>query len=216
MSNTPFISLIGCYNYQPDLFAGLSMPEGVDKQKAVNYLLFKYGECPVLYTDTRFLRNMVTVWSDAKGDSLSRIYRAMSTDYDPLHNFDRHEDYTDHTVTEQSEDWDDNRTTDGTLTHGSTSTTENTVSAFNSDGYQPADKSVNTTGGSDTTNETSGGNGSRAGSATGETVHHGHLYGNIGVTKSQEMLQDEIDIRQQSFFDIFADMFRRDFLLYLY
>lgn len=50
-----------------------------------------------------------------------------------------------------------------------------------------------------------------------EFGHTGHLYGNIGVTTSQSMLTDEIDVRMKyNFYDILSEEFKREFCIMVY
>lgn len=52
---------------------------------------------------------------------------------------------------------------------------------------------------------------------TNSTEHEGHLYGNIGVTTSQKMLQDEIDVRfNNNFYDIISSQFKLEFCVMIY
>jgi len=52
---------------------------------------------------------------------------------------------------------------------------------------------------------------------TNSAEHNGHLYGNIGVTTSQKMLQDEIDVRfNNNFYDIISSQFKLEFCVMIY
>ena len=51
----------------------------------------------------------------------------------------------------------------------------------------------------------------------GEVIEHtGRLYGNIGVTTSQQMLQSELDIAKFNLYDQIADIFCEEFCLMIY
>lgn len=116
-------------------------------------------------------------------------------------------------------------------------TTEKTVSAYNSNAYQPDEK--NTVNGSvvtspdttqtvtpDTTETvthgatetvTHGASEDGTGDDRRDTTHEGHLYGNIGVTTSVQMLTAEVDARKNyNMYKIAAELFADDLLLMLY
>lgn len=181
MSHIPKITLIGIYKYDPNLFVGLELPEGVDKTMFIDSLMLKYGECPILYTSNTMMHSAIELWSKKWVESFTRIKRALDEEYNPLHNYDRYEQYDDTTNTE------------------GTTKSENKVSAYNSSTYQPdnygEDKST----------------------VSGKLVHNAHLFGNIGLTTSQQMALAEIDFRSvNNIYDIMSDVFRRELLLYIF
>lgn len=225
MSLTPRMTMIGLYNYDSALFDQLSLPDGIEKSDFINAFLLKYGECPVLYPRWEFMQFALGVWSKKWYHSIERIIYAFTEDYNPLHNFDRHEDYTD------SEDIDraTAAATKGTSSTssetdestGSTDNTENTVSAYNSDQYQPDTKSESS--GTGTRNTTGSVTGSDTIDQSGTDVtdrelkHTGHLYGNIGVTESTAMLQHEKELREKyNIIDIVCDMLYKEVCILVY
>lgn len=229
--------MIGMYNHDEALFDEMILPSGINREDLINTFLFNYGEFPVMYPSWSILKFAIGVWSKKWYHSIERIIRAMTEDYDPLHNFDRHELYTDkedrkgtnstnrkmnETVNESADS-----TTD-TYTDGSSSQdTERTVSAYNEDGYQPDNKETTTMTATNNGNveEESSRRANRNGTddTTGNMsedrnlTHEGHLYGNIGVTKSTDMLLDEITIRrQQNILDIVSEMLFKEVCIYTY
>lgn len=225
MSLTPRMTMIGLYNYDSTLFDMLTLPEGIVKEDFINSFLLKYGECPVIYPQWEFMQFALGVWGKKWYHSIERIIYAFTEEYNPLHNFDRHEDYTDtediDRATAAAVTGTSSTSSETDETAGSTDSTENTVSAYNSDQYQPDNKSDttgsatrNTTGsitGSDTRNETGTDNTDR------ELQHSGHLYGNIGVTESTTMLMHEKELRENySIIDIVCDMLYREICIYVY
>ena len=237
MSTTPKITMIGMYNHDEKLFDEMTLPPGINKEDFINTFLLNYGEFPVMYPSWQILKFAIGVWSKKWYHSIERIIRAMTEEYDPLHNFDRHEVYTDtedkkgtnstnrklnETVNENAD-----RTTDTYNDSNTNEETERTVSAYNEDSYQPDNKETGTA------NTTANGNIEEESSRketrngtddlTGETSedrnlkHEGHLYGNIGVTKSTDMLADEISIRrQQNILDIVSEMLFKEVCIYTY
>lgn len=237
MSLTPRLTLIGMYNYDSDLFRLLSLPDGMDKDLFVNCLLMRYGENPVIFPTVQFFKSAVEVWSAKWYDSLERMLEAVTEDYNPLHNYDRHETYTD-TETGSTTGTSTGTNTGTIADQGSeeseyvtdtdtTGTEENTISAENVSTYQPDNKREDSgTLDSTVTGQVSKGNtrtenrsDSRKENVSNRTnlEHTAHLYGNIGVTTSQQMLLEEIKLRKDlSIYDVAAELFYREFCLYVY
>lgn len=241
MSVTAKTTLIGMYVFDHTLFDMVSLPEEIDKNIFVNCLLLEKGECPVLYQDIDFNKTAFGIWSSKWYDSISRLALAFSEEYNPLHNFDRHEEYSDvegidrsgtngESVTESTSD---STTTSGSVVRdldGSVDdTAENTVSAYNESAYQPDSKTERDTTTTEAETTTTTGSGSAEASRSAETegshsetedrtlTHTGHLYGNIGVTKSQEMLLDELNLRSaHNIYDVIVQMFANEFLIPIY
>lgn len=242
MSLTPRLTMIGLYNYDNRLFDNLNLPTEINEEDFINNFLLKYGECPVIYPNWGTMQFAIGAWSKKWYHSIERIIYAMTENYNPLHNFDRHEEYEDvegrETTTGESVETSGTITNDTTVktlnltdtSNGSTDgTNENTVSAYNENTYQPDTKqetestTTNTDRhtGTDTTerNAETSGSETRTGTGTEDRTltHTGHLYGNIGVTESVTMLQHEIDLRKNyNIIDIVADMLYREVCIYVY
>ena len=135
----------------------------------------------------------------------------------------------------------ENATAEGTETigHGKITDTEYKVSAMNESDYQP-DRAEKTTESGSTDTETSGETNTTTTTTRGTTgthtgtvttadtrsgtsedsrtlEHEAHLYGNIGVTTSQDMLKAELELREDyNLYDMLADLFKEEFCLYYY
>ena len=137
-------------------------------------------------------------------------------------------------------DTEDERTLD------TTRTSEDEVSAFDSSTYQPSAKNTTDDDGTDTTTHTGTDTLERSGTDTmtntgtdtldhtgtikdeyGEgtsgnenenstNTHSGRIHGNIGVTTSQQMLQQEYDIARFNIIDQITDMFILEFCIPIY
>ena len=233
MSTTPRLTFIGLYNYDKTIFNQLTLPTGVDKTTAIITFLRVYGECPALYSDPDFIKSMLGIWSVQNEEPIARIYRALSEEYNPLHNFDRHEEYSDSESSSETASYTGSETTaytgsDATSeSESSTSseTDEATISAYNANTYQPDNKNqhdgeIGRESSRDYERDlldTHARNLADSRSGNRHFTHTGHLYGNIGVTKSQEMAIDEVELRMKyDIYGVIADMLHRDFCLYLY
>ena len=113
-------SILGLYNYDPDIFAELSFPEGIDKATAISTIIFQNAELGLLYTDPETLKTAIGAWSYASQYTWEKYARILSLEYNPIWNKDG-------TITETEEIGRE---------RSSSGTGENKVSAFNETTYQ--------------------------------------------------------------------------------
>lgn len=244
-----------------DLFKAFdNLPSGVDKDTLVNNILLRGGEFEVIYSDPYFMQESIYTWLAKWQRTIEKWIAALAIEYDPLNNYDRHEEYTDTEGIGDTETRSGTRTdsrnrdasgstsgntsaasaaaTNTTGTDTGTQGTENKVSAFDASTYQAKDRSDTTTGsatssstGTTSTNSTASlenrnDNESESGSeSTADTraasrnrllQHKAHLFGNIGVTTSQEMLQAELTIAEWNLYDHITDLFLTEYIIPVY
>lgn len=221
MSIMQRLTLIGFYNYDATLFDGLELPEGYDKELFINSLLLEHGEKLVLYSNPDFMKNAIEVWGRKWSLELGRIYEALTAEYNPLHNYDRYEEYKD---TIKGEAHSGRKTTDSpnfsvVNDTNEDATTESLISADNSGSYQPQNKTIEN-GGKSTTS-TSGKT-----SDVDETInnndertidHTAHLYGNIGVSESTTMIENTVSMRRNyNLYEAATRLFANELLISIY
>ena len=228
------MSLIGLYNFCPDLFDDMSLPAGIDKDLAINSILLRCGEQEVLYSDPRFLKPAIGVWSDKHYFTFDKWKKALDEDFNPLYNYDRHEEYTDNRVVNENEKnqnvnselGSDKRKSDS-VSNGATSnssTQNDNTSAYDSTGYQPKDQTINNGNGTSNDLTQSESESQTATNATmqsdknrnmGEVMRHdAHLYGNIGVTTSVQMLKEYVGFYKDfNLYEQIAGLFADDFVI---
>lgn len=178
MSTFQRLTLIGLYNYDSTIFDQLTLPDGFVKADFVNILLLEHGEKCVLYTNPNFLKQAMGVWSKKWALELTRIYEALTAEYNPIWNYDRNEEWEDHSGRKWGEktdaDYNNSRTANlqdkrtanledkrtanlqDKTTYNSTDTTSQTidatsekqVAAFNSSTYEPSEKNIANSGSS--------------------------------------------------------------------
>lgn len=245
MSTMQRLTLIGLYNYNPNLFDLLTLPDGYDKDAFIDSLLLEHGEKCVLYANPEFMKNAIAAWGRKWAGNLERIYRALTEEYNPLHNFDRFEEYSDNEgrkyesktnaghKASDSPKYDDDVTNDYDVVTSSDidKSVETKVSAFNSSAYEPSQKVVENGGKTTVANdgtikrhiegktqdlsETS--NSTTNDAETHNFTHNGHLYGNIGVTTSVQMLTSEVDARMKyNLYDAAGRLFANELLIGIY
>lgn len=78
-----------------DIFSNLSLPDSIDAETAQNAILFRCAEFPLVWANPYFVQDMIGVWSSKMYHVFERWQEALTEDYDPLHNYDRTEEWTD-------------------------------------------------------------------------------------------------------------------------
>ena len=86
------LTLIGINNYDNSLFDNLRF-ENVDHETMVNTILLNCGEFEVLYPNIETLKNMFTLFSSKWSRTVSKWVSALNTEYKPLENYDRYENF---------------------------------------------------------------------------------------------------------------------------
>lgn len=229
MSTMQRLTLIGMNNYDPTLFDGLSLPDGYDKKTFVDSLLLEHGEKCVLYSNPAFFKQAITLWSRKWQLELSRIYDALTAEYDPIYNYDRYEEYTDNegrkysSTTNAGHKATDSPDYDIVTETNDDAVTEEQISADNSGSYQPEHKTIvdggkttaNTKGKTQDLAETS--NSKTDDKETRNFSHKAHLFGNIGVTTSAAMVSEVVRQRMElNLYATAARLFANELLIGIY
>ena len=198
----PMTSTIFSYNayLEGGLFANAAFPDGIDKDIVVDTILLNAGEFEPLYKDAEFMQHACEVWAKKWFHAFERWALALSEDYDPLHNYDRYEE-----IEEKHDDATTNKLDASTSTKD---TNTNKRSAFDSNNYEPHDQSQ--LDGSGTSKSDA------SGTDKGTFERKAHLYGNIGVTTSAQMLEGEIEVRKHNLYNMIADCFAAELTLMVY
>ena len=235
MSSAKF-TLIGCYqffnNAGDDLFKNLTLPEGINKQTLESNILFQGGEFEVQNANPFFIQSMIGIWSGVYADTIQRWVDALAIEYAPLENYDRHEDWTD--TLDRDNTLSDTQETNSTGTLDQTTTddgeiidditAETTKSAYDNSSYSPYEK-VDTDGDRTTTNtnvvdqdtsESITFTDSASSTQDDEAVHTGRIHGNIGVTTSQQMLNQELDLGYWNLYQRITQLFLQEFTIPVY
>ena len=79
------------------IFDGMVVPSGVSVADVVDNILLHYGDAPLFVTDPAVMKFYITKWSKKRLTQWTRFYKAITTDYNPLENYDRMEDWTNDT-----------------------------------------------------------------------------------------------------------------------
>ena len=209
-------TMIGMYNYDNTLFDGLTLPNGINKDTAINEILMRCGEFEVNYPNISFMKQAITHWGKKHYRTFEKWIEALAIEFEPLYNYDRYEEYTDErdkkgntkSNSKAKSETDTTTTNDVELSHD--------VSAYDSATYQPRDKEV-TDGESTVKGYGESETNANEDANENETIKHtAHLYGNIGTTKSTEMLLDYIEAERFNIYEQIADIFVDEFCIMVY
>lgn len=234
MSSATF-TIIGLKNYleywDRDLFSGLTLPEGIDKDLCINNILLTCGDNELLYPDGDFMIQAIEMWSKKWERTFSKWVEVLAQTYNPLENYDRMESWSDSasesssmsSSEENSMSSSESSSASASDSSSNSTSTENDISAFNDANYSHDSASrINGVAGSSSTSNgnnvsTSSSNNRFNNNSTGESYseHGGRIHGNIGTLTTQQMLQSELDVQRFNIYDEIAIIFAREFTLAL-
>lgn len=205
MAREATLSILGLYNWDNTIFDFLVLPEGLEKQTCIDNIISRFAELEILYPNPVILKNLIGVWSKTCQYEWNKLAKTLNLEYDPIANYDRKEERT---LNTEGKGTSDNSGSDVSQTSGQG--TEK-VNGFNAS-LNMVNRARN-----DTTN-----NGSITyGKKTAETFEKEdkeiiRAYGNIGVTTTQQMMQQERDIAKFNLYDIIAEEFKLRFCILVY
>lgn len=193
----PRMTLYGMYKYDPTLFDGVILPDGMDKTIMVNQIIRQSGDLFPYYQVPPEVKTAITEWFTRRKDNFAKLWQGFTAEYNPIENYDRHEDSTEtpditHTLTNSGKD---------------SSTNEADVQGYNATDYTPNSRTISS--GTSSTNGTDKESGTR--------TFTSHIHGNIGVTTSAQMLEGELALRRSlDIYSLIAEEFETDNLIQVY
>ena len=214
------MSITGLYNWDNSIFDGFSLPDGMDKEIAINNIMLECAELEVLYSSPEVMKFAITNWCAKNFRNWQKMWTAFNLEYNPIWNKDG--------VIEESEEYTAdrndgrNRNTSGTNSSETNTTTSGTDTAqetgFNSETFVNGSKTISS---GSTAENSSGENGEtmeETGNGHEETVrkYTRKETGNIGVTTSQQMLKEEYEVAVINIYDMITTDFKRRFCILVY
>lgn len=202
-------------DWDDTIFDGMVLPEDLDDADGVvrgliiDDIILRHGDTPLFIPDPAVMKYYVTSWSTRMLPVFTRMWAACQIEYDPIENYNRSEYRT-----ETTEDTMGNtRTLDTNTATTGTNTTEDSVSAENVTTFSPDTKSVQTPDLDVADTGTVTDDGSYDGSLTIDS----NIHGNIGVTTSQQMLEQELAlVPKLDIIRIISDSWAAEFCLAVY
>ena len=194
---------------------GVTLPsDDLDAELLKSVIVERCGLLEPLYSEPETMKQVISIWFRSHQWNIAHIIDLVKTAYNPLENYDRHEDLTmgKTDTRNRSESRTQEYTENGDIT--TNDETEHKVAAFNTSTYSPADQTVSDSRTqSETTGDTSGSTtGTEAGSENEHAVNY--IHGNVGVTTTQEMFQAELALLGGfNAYHYIAEMFSKDLML---
>ena len=240
MSRGERLSILGLYHYDDTIFNEMKYPSGFsadDKQTVIGNILAECAELEILFPDASMIKTMIGLWSKFNYNTWNRIYLASQLEYNPIENYNRTETETIETDASDTHSGTDTNaqsgidtqvlSSSGTETNSGTDSNINSITAYDSSTMYAHDKSEFTHG-HKITDSSSGNNSTTYGKT--ETLTHGekidregtvtrenHTSGNIGVTTSQQMLEQEIEVSAKlNIISIICESFKERFCILVY
>jgi len=230
------LSILGLYSYDQTIFDGMSVPTGIDKQNLISNICLELAEFEILYPNAATMKQAIEFWSAKQLPVWNKLFDSTRFDYDPISNYDRKEEWAENETESKHGSHEESRDSTGSGTGKSTATGNNKnsgtdtaqtdVSAFNETSLSPKDKQTTTLGTqtdtSTTTNaensakQTESADGSTSENGSRDNMRTGHAYGNIGVTTTQQMIEQERQTVKFNTIDYIIADFKRRFCLLIY
>lgn len=202
---TAQLSILGLYNMTAGaVFDRLQLPEGMDAEILIPEILSECSDFGLLYPDGDFMQMLIGVWSTKELPIWKAMYESTQLEYNPIENYDRHED-----ITRKVRGHSSAENASGSTT-GDKGKTVTGVTAYNSGQFRDRDQVESS---NDTT--TIGGGTNKTKSRAYEEVHN-HAHGNIGVTTAQQMIAGYREISDFSPYDFIVNSFVNRFCIQLY
>lgn len=204
------ISTMMLYQYDESIFDGLSVPNGVDIETVKDSILLETSEYSVIYPNPLLLRSYIKLWSDKNFPVWDELYKTTQYEYNPIHNYDREEHGKDVNTLNRNEKPDITTTDSYSRALNENTTRDTDVAAFNNGLADANTETVNTDlGGS--SNNTNKRTGNIKTDEDSTLIHDFHAYGNIGVTSTQELIQQQRELVQFNIVDYIVNDYKRTF-----
>lgn len=203
------LSILGLYNYDSSVLEGLTVPSVLDRDVLIDYIFMECANLELLYPQAPLMKRLITSWSSARQHSWERLYQSTVQQYNMIHNYDRHEEWTEtNTKTSSGQ----SSSTDSTQTASSGTTTTSKAAYNTNEGLTTVEQVASTA----TANSTGTGSNTSSGSESGTGGHQGHFYGNIGVTTAAQMLTGERELYKWDVYQAIAQEFKERFCILVY
>lgn len=238
------LSILGLYQRDPTLFDELELPGDMNKDVLIDSILYEAASLEAYYPDPNFMKFMIGRWSFMNQSVWQKLYDTTVLDYNPIYNYDRTEEWTENekmldgrtaasteTETRNLKTGETSRTdSNGDVTTTGTMKTELNVSGYNEVTFTPSEETIETPDTMTSNNVIV--DGTRDSINTGtvsidkkdtesldrkrDNLRTGRAFGNIGVTTTQQMIQQERETVTFNMYKVITDSFVDRFCLMVY
>lgn len=222
------LSILGLYQREPTLFDELELPGSMNKDVLIDNILYEAAPLEAYYPDPNFMKFMIGRWSFMNQSVWQKLYDTTVLEYNPIFNYDRTEEWS------ENEQMLDKRTLTGTEMETSTDNSsgeikssgtvksELNVSGYNESSYVPREQTIETpdtlTSNTSETDRTVSidKNDIENMDRKRDNIRTGRAFGNIGVTTTQQMIQQERETVLFNMYKVITDSFIERFCLMIY
>lgn len=226
------LSIIGMYNYDPDVFADFTVPEGLQKQDVIDAILLECAGLELLYPSLNIMKVAIRAWTVREFPTWEKLQNTVSIEYNPLWNVDATISETGTNTKERSGSESNTRERGGSESNtrersgeGSDDGTDtHAVKGYNSSNWSDSDKVTKNSdqtwsdeeSGNQTWSDEESGNQTWSDEENGSDTRSIRRTGNIGVTSSQELIKQEREIASFNVTDYIVRSFKNRFCLLVY
>lgn len=205
----PIITLQSLTTWNENIFNGIKTLPDIDTDVLIDTIMMNYGDRQALYPDANAMEHAVNMWAKRWMRNIARLWRVNVVEYNPIWNKDGtiKEVRTPDIIKQNDTSGEAQSDTKGEAT------TENDRQGFNSDEFNPVTRDKSTDKGQ-TASKTKG---LSIETEKGTETIVRTEGGNIGVTKTQEMIKDEWDLwAVNNFYNTVAAIFAREFVVAIF
>ena len=212
-----------------EAFSEILTAIGVQPADALEYSAIDFADLDCIYTIPEIVKIAAMVYAK-NAKKYAMLLQVYNVEYNPIDNVDAHEEFTDTRTpditrtssssgTSSSEVKNNQERTTTDTANNYKTTTEISKNPYDNPGYTPETKQETTDSGSRTTTEsfsgaadtstaTSTGSSSSTETGTETIVHTSYRHGNIGVTSTQQLITQQIELapKMDILSIIFADL----------
>jgi hypothetical protein len=236
MSDT-MLSILTLYTWDNTIFDNMVIPPELDREILIDNLLMENAEFEVLYSDPDFMKIALGVWSKKELKKWQEKYDTTVLDYNPIENYNRTEtgsetesrdlNGTDNQTRDLASTGNDTTTVDSEINRSGDDTMVKSTNAYDATTvFTDSEKDVATqaTKEENDSTVTTGTTGTESGTVNNSTTDTGtvtnsrdlNMKGNIGVTTTQQMIQQERDIVEFNIYDYIIESYKMKFSITIY
>ncbi len=188
----------------------------IDRQTVVDNILLQTAELSLaIDSSPEMFKQHVRIWSDKNFSVWQELWNTLNQSYNPIWNYDRTEHGKDQITERHTEepdlvtidDYERDLTDEGDL--------NNKVAAYN-EGLADSDSSHSVNAATGTTKNTNTRKGKVDNNADDVHQHDFHAFGNIGVTTTAQMLEEQRKLVQFNITDYITKDFEKEFCIMIY
>lgn len=219
------VTIIGLTEFTDEaIWDDLILPEGIERDLVIETILFECGELELLYSEPRLLARLIKNWATAEQLIWQKLYATLHFEYNPIWNKDGEVIETEdrNHISKNFDSGTESSRSEGSTGRDVSGSGENTeqVSAYNTSDFNNRNKNTEKNSsqehiisdsevGSEKAED-------REGYEADDRNYHRKEFGNIGVTTTQSMIQEERAVVQFDIYDYIAQSFKKRFCICVY